>query len=334
MELQNEDEAVENWKWIILPAGYCWTAADCWPAELRNVHMFLFHSCDTVGKFSYFIFHLLEKLARGRWSVTECGVSSDQFSPVQSDCCFFWRQAMHHRTPNKSLRHVGKLNEGYLSDVHTSFSNLQYDSDASSDLMESTKVLEKQFKDKYRVLRGAYERRIEQLTTSVEAVCARILGDDLIASMRTDAASSVFIPAHISETLASYLKGDRESDIQDLLERESALNIQLTRKNAIIDNQNARLAELEKDTTKGKSSEGELEALQDKVKSLEAQYSAYSQHAKEEMDELRRQSETETNLRKSLQEQYDKSQGELSVCKYTLRWITFILYFIFLLLYL
>jgi hypothetical protein len=241
---------------------------------------------------------------------------------------------MHHRTPNKSLRHVGKLNEGYLSDVHTSFSNLQYDSDASSDLMESTKVLEKQFKDKYRVLRGAYERRIEQLTTSVEAVCARILGDDLIASMRTDAASSVFIPAHISETLASYLKGDRESDIQDLLERETALNIQLTRKNAIIDNQNARLAELEKDTTKGKSSEGELEALQDKVKSLEAQYSAYSQHAKEEMDELRRQSETETNLRKSLQEQYDKSQGELSVCKYTLRWITFILYFIFLLLYL
>jgi predicted nucleic acid-binding Zn-ribbon protein len=107
------------------------------------------------------------------------------------------------------------------------------------------------------------------------------------------------------------------------------LNIQLTRKNAIIDNQNARLAELEKDTTKGKSSEGELEALQDKVKSLEAQYSAYSQHAKEEMDELRRQSETETNLRKSLQEQYDKSQGELSVCKYTLRWITFILLSIF-----
>jgi chromosome segregation ATPase len=223
-----------------------------------------------------------------------------------------------HRNSSKSLRHVGKLNEGYLSDVHTSFSNIQYDSDASSDLMESSKVLEKQFKDKYKILRIAYERRIQQLTTSVEAVCAQILGDDLIASMRTDAASSVFIPAHISETLASYLKGDRESDIQDLLERESALNIQLNRKNAIIDNQNSRLAQLQEEGTKGKASEGELETMQEKLKALEAQFSAYSVQTKEEMDELRRQKETETHLRKSLQEQFDKSQAELSVTTNTL----------------
>lgn len=218
-----------------------------------------------------------------------------------------------HRNSSRSLRHVGKLNEGYLSDVHTSFSNIQYDSDASSDLMESTKVLEKQFKDKYKVLRTAYERRIEQLTTSVEAVCAQILGDDLIASMRTDAASSVFIPAHISETLASYLKADRESDIQELLERDSALNIQLSRKTAIIDNQNARIAQLEEMSTKGRASEGELEALQDKVKSLEAQYSAFALQARDEQEELRRQQESESRLRVTLQEQLDQNQAELSV---------------------
>lgn len=200
-----------------------------------------------------------------------------------------------------------------MSDVHTSFSNIQYDSDASSDLMESSKAIEKQFKDKYKILRIAYERRIQQLTASVEAVCAQLLGDDLISSMRTDAASSVFIPSHISETLASYLKSARESDIQDVLERESALNIQLSRKNAIIDNQNARLEHLEAETTKGKASEGELEAMQEKVKALEAQYSAYSMQTKVEMDELKRQKESETLLKNTLQEQFDKSQAELSV---------------------
>ena len=218
---------------------------------------------------------------------------------------------------NKSLRHVGKLNEGYLSDVHTSFSNIQYDSDTSSDLMESSKAIEKQFKDRYKILRTAYERRIQQLTSSVEAVCAQLCGDDLIASMRTDAASSVFIPSHISETLASFLKGERESDIQDVLERESTLNIQLSRKNAIIDNQNSRISQLEATTTTGKASEGELESMQEKVKALEAQYSAYSMQTKEEMEELRREKESETHLKKALQEQLDRSQAELSVTHHT-----------------
>ena len=214
---------------------------------------------------------------------------------------------------SKSLHHVGKLNEGYLSDVHTSFSNIQYESDASSDLVESSRAIERQFKDKYRVLRGAFERRIEQLTSSVESVCARLMSDELIASMKTDAASSVFIPAHISETLSSYLQGDRESAIQDLLEQESSLKIQLKRKDAIIDNQNARLAELEEGSTRGRASEGELRELQEKVKTLESQYSTYSATAKDEIDELRRLLENEKNLKKSLQEQLDKSQAQLSV---------------------
>lgn len=220
-----------------------------------------------------------------------------------------------HRNSSKSLRHVGKLGEGYLSDVHTSFSNLHYDSDASSDLMESSKVLEKQFKDKYKILRMAYERRIQQLTTTVESVCAKLLGDDLIASMKTDVASSFFIPAHISETLASFLQGERESDVQDLLERESALSIQLSRKNSIIDNQNSRIAELEEVGAKGKASEVELNSLQEKLVALEAQYSAYSLQSKEEVVESKRRREAEALKNQSLQDQLDKCQAELSVLK-------------------
>lgn len=115
--------------------------------------------------------------------------------------------------------------EGYLSDVPTLGSNAG--SEVSLDLVAQTKVLEKHFRDKYQILRSAYEQRIRDLTNVVQSACSNLVSDDLIVEMRGDRASSAFIPVHINEVITRHLDSEREKFLHELLQKYSSLEIEL-----------------------------------------------------------------------------------------------------------
>jgi hypothetical protein len=116
-------------------------------------------------------------------------------------------------------------NEGYISDVPTIGSITA--SEVSQDLVTQTKELEKHFRDKYHLLRSAYEKRIKELSQVVQATCTNILSDELIMEMRGDKASSAFIPAHISEIIERHLDSERERFLHELVQKSTHMETEL-----------------------------------------------------------------------------------------------------------
>lgn len=115
--------------------------------------------------------------------------------------------------------------EGYLSDVPTLGSNAG--SEVSVDLVAQTKVLEKHFRDKYQILRSAYEQRIKDLTSVIQSACSNLVSDELIVEMKGDRASSAFIPTHINEVITRHLDSEREKFMHELLQKYSTLEMEL-----------------------------------------------------------------------------------------------------------
>ena len=90
------------------------------------------------------------------------------------------------------------MNDGYLSDVPTQRSASP---DVSHDLIASTKALEQHFKEKYSVLRHAYEDRIKRMSDVINLTCKTLLSDEIIQEMKQDRASSIFVVSHADEII-------------------------------------------------------------------------------------------------------------------------------------
>lgn len=120
------------------------------------------------------------------------------------------------------------MNDGYLSDVPTQRSASP---DVSHDLIASTKALEQHFKEKYSVLRHAYEDRIKRMSDVINLTCKTLLSDEIIQEMKQDRASSIFVVSHADEIIDRHLESDREVYINELLEKISQQDILLRKKN-------------------------------------------------------------------------------------------------------
>jgi hypothetical protein len=118
------------------------------------------------------------------------------------------------------------MSDGYLSDVPTHHSNAG--SEVSQDLIASTKMLENHFKERYQMLRNAYEQRIKQLTGVVQNMCSSFYNDELLQQLKSDRTSAFFIPSHLNEIVENHLHSEREKYVQELLQKNSTLEAELT----------------------------------------------------------------------------------------------------------
>lgn len=176
-------------------------------------------------------------------------------------------------------------NDGYISDVPSQASFAQ--SDVSNDLIVSTKVLEKHFKDKYNALKQAYEQRIRQLSDVVHETCNNLITDEILMEMKNDKTSSAFIPAHLSEVINSHLESERERFIHSIVTKVASLELDLSKSAATNKSLTQKISHLEKELVKGRQCEQELPPLKEKLKNLEHQYRDLISQTDKEISDLK-----------------------------------------------
>lgn len=158
--------------------------------------------------------------------------------------------------------------DGYLSDVPTQASNVPSE-DASHDLIFSARMLEQSFKDRYRVLRAAYEQRIRQLSDVIQDACAALFSDELLNEMKSDKTTSAFIPAHLSELLDRHLQSERERYIHQILTHMSIVDVDLAKAKEKSTAQQQRISKLEAEVARGRRVELSMEPLKEKLSTAE-----------------------------------------------------------------
>lgn len=170
---------------------------------------------------------------------------------------------------------------GYYSDVAPS--NM---SDASNDLVASQRALEQTFKDRYSVLRSAYEARIKALQEVISECCAGLFSDELLHEMKQDRTSSAFIPAHISELLSTHLEGERERYLHQVVQHLSSVETELARSREKTAQQGNRIARLEEACAQGRRAELEVEPLKRQLAALQETSAESERHSREALSRL------------------------------------------------
>lgn len=191
--------------------------------------------------------------------------------------------------------------DGYLSDVPTHHSVSP--SEVSHDLIASTKTLEQHFKDKYAVLRSAYESRIKRMADTINGTCKTLLSDEIIEEMKHDRTTSKFVVAHATEILDRHLESDREAYISELLDKLSHADILLKKKNKDVLALREAAAQKEKEHSDRDSSNEEL------IQELQAKL----QRKEEECNKLRALSERRERDIDLLEQSFNQSTHELAL---------------------
>ena len=142
---------------------------------------------------------------------------------------------------------------GYLSDVRSEQSNLP--SEVSEDFYSSTKMLEQHFRDKYKYLKEIYEQRVLQLSEVINHTCEQFLTDEILLEMRSDKASSSFIPSHLGEIIHKHLEHDREAFVHKLVAQMSSMKVELLQCQEAVLQRNKTIASMESDVTRGRKME-------------------------------------------------------------------------------
>lgn len=174
------------------------------------------------------------------------------------------------------------LGDGYVSDVPT----LASQSEFSLDLLSTTRHIEKQFKDKYRVLRSTYEQRIRSLSDILTDTCAGLFTDDLLEEMKGDKLSVSFIPAHLSEIIERQLENERENFIHAMANKMSQLEVELIKYQSICKNQNIKISNMESSVEKSKQTEISMTQLQEKLSNTEFMYSKLKTESQASIESL------------------------------------------------
>jgi hypothetical protein len=197
---------------------------------------------------------------------------------------------------------------GYLSDVqslHHTDSTYHYENtEASSDLIETTKFLDKQFQQRYKILKTAYEDRIQQLSLTLEETCNHIASNEIIESLKEDPDSSIFVPNFIQDILYSHLKSDREKYILDILNYQAELKHSLHNQKQICEEQNETILSLQEEVDRGKEAEEVISSMKKQLQTLNEHYQQLSEQATDKISTAIRQKEAaelkETSLREQL----------------------------------
>ncbi len=172
--------------------------------------------------------------------------------------------------------------DGYVSDVPTVASQSEF----SLDLLSTTRHVEKQFKDKYRVLRSTYEQRIRSLSDILTDTCAGLFTDELLEEMKGDKLSVSFIPAHLSEVIERQLENERENFIHAMANKISQLEVELVKYQSICKSQNIKLNNMESSVEKSKQTEISMTQVQDKLIDTEQMYNKLKIESQVSIDNL------------------------------------------------
>ena len=200
--------------------------------------------------------------------------------------------------------------DGYISDVPTQASNAN--SDISHELVESAKMLEKEFRDKYKVLRNAYEHRIRQVSEVVQDTCSHLFSDELLTEMKSDKLTATFIPAHLSEIIERQLQSESEKYMHQMIDKVSSTELQLSKANGTIARLTNKVSENEQELSRAKLAEAALPSLNEKIKDLDIEYRNYVQRTEIELANLRNQNENLTLKEKQLANQLEIASYKLA----------------------
>ncbi len=187
---------------------------------------------------------------------------------------------------NRSFVGPSSVEAGYLSDVNTQNSRNRSDSEASSDFVVSAQNLEHIFKQKYKILRQAYEDRLAGLSQVVEDTCAAVLTDEVGLEMRNDPLSVGFLPAHLAEVFTTYLQSERELYVNELILKLSSMELQLSRKNEIIETQGQKIEKLDAELSQFRHQQLEIEPARLRQIHTEETLKSVSAQSKLEIQEL------------------------------------------------
>lgn len=176
--------------------------------------------------------------------------------------------------------------------------------DISSDLIATTKYLEKQFQQRYNILKIAYEDRIKQLSSTLEETCHEIVSNEIIDSLKQDPTSSMFIPNFIQDILFSHLKSERENYILEILNHEAELKYLLQTEKDLCHQQNETILSLKQEIQQNKEADEVISSMKEQIKTLKERYQQLFEQNKEELTtavKLKEAAELkETSLREQL----------------------------------
>lgn len=201
--------------------------------------------------------------------------------------------------------------DGYLSDVQTYHSNNP--SEVSQDFYSSTRILEQQFKDKYKFLRHTYEQRMTKFSDVVQLACENLFTDELLHEMMGEKISSVFIPAHISEVINRHLESDREHFIHRLISQLSSAKIDLLKCQETIVQRGKIIASLEPEVLRGKKSQSGMDSLQKQLIDLKRQFDQLTVHSDEKLNVLQTRNVILEEQDRVYKENFSKIVSELSL---------------------
>ena len=229
-----------------------------------------------------------------------------------------------------SSNHSDLHGAGYLSDIHsfhhTDSLTPPYDenyenTEISFDLLTTTKLLEKQFQQRYKILKTAYEDRIQQLSAILEETCHEITSNEIITSLKEDPTSSIFIPNFIQDILFSHLKSDREKYLLDVLSQLSEVKHLFQNQKEICQQQNETISSLQEEVERGREAEEVISSMKKQLMTLNEHYQQLSKQANEEISTANRQKEAaelkEATLREQLRHVTESLQVRQSLSSFS-----------------
>ena len=142
------------------------------------------------------------------------------------------------------------------------------------------------FRDRYELLRLAYERRVRELGLGLRDTCARLLRSEVVDELARDPASSAFIPGHIAEVVSAHLLAERETSLHESLDRLSALELALRQTEEALRRSQTRAGELEAGLAESQRALRALQPLEERLRRLEAEYRGLETSAAESVEAL------------------------------------------------
>lgn len=168
----------------------------------------------------------------------------------------------------------------------------------------TARMVEQNLKDKFMVLRSAYEERIRDLSDRLQDTMSSLAGDELLNEMKQDPLSSAFIPAHLSEIINAFLKSEREQYIHQIMDKCASYEVE-----------NKRLADANASATKRlirhDKIEESLRSTQNAFKALETEHHELKQGSQVEREEFSQRAIHMHNKIATLTANFDSANARL-----------------------
>lgn len=128
------------------------------------------------------------------------------------------------------------------------------------------------FRERYELLRQAYETRVLQLGRSVQETCSSLLSSEIVDELRRDAASSVFVPGHLVEVVSAHLRAERESGLHQSFAKLSELELRLRQTEEALRRSQGRVEELDASLSESQQAIHLLQPMNERLRGLEDEY--------------------------------------------------------------